>query len=237
GNLSAADSPCWTLRSPSKSSAVVSLLLPKAVESSGSTSWLSAQARVAKRTTLKSRATTSRSSSPTCQCSTRCMKTKRGASLRSSMSCMTVTSICSFQLPRPPPSYIAANASRSPSSGQQAGSSKCRARNTWLASSGPEPLSHRICPAKMVSLETICAQDIAARGHWRGCSRCALVGNLRLDQLRQESQRLLPSQIARLRRNHGRHALLHNAQLRADQDLFQGNRRLHLPWQVRVIEL
>src|SRR5687768_149728 len=61
--------------------------------------------------------------------------------------------------------------------------------------------------------------------------------DLDLDELRQQSERFLPAQIASLGRNDFGHSFLHDVQLRADGHLLQGDRHPHLSWQVRVIEL
>ncbi len=64
-----------------------------------------------------------------------------------------------------------------------------------------------------------------------------LLGNLRLDELREQGEGCLPAQIARLSGDDPGYPLLHNAYLRADGDLLQGNRRLYFPGQSRVVEL
>src|SRR5262245_28122806 len=61
-----------------------------------------------------------------------------------------------------------------------------------------------------------------------------LVPDLRLDELREERERLLPTEIAGLHRNHARNALLHDVQLGSARDLLQGHRRLHLAPELRV---
>ncbi len=52
--------------------------------------------------------------------------------------------------------------------------------------------------------------------------------NLRLHELGQQGQRLLPAEIAGLGRDDGGDALLHDLDLGADRDLAQDDRGLHL---------
>src|SRR5262245_14481811 len=63
-----------------------------------------------------------------------------------------------------------------------------------------------------------------------------LVRNLGLDELRQESERLLPAETARLGWDRSRQALLHDSQLGSAGDLLQGDRRFHLARQARIVE-
>src|SRR5215510_16483848 len=78
----------------------------------------------------------------------------------------------------------------------------------------------------------------------RVCSRdgvrrfgAQLLWNLRLDELREQGEGFLPAQIARLGWDDTGHPLLHDAHLRADGYLLQGNRRLHFSRQIWVVEL
>src|SRR6266850_249250 len=64
-----------------------------------------------------------------------------------------------------------------------------------------------------------------------------LVWNLRLDQLRELRERILPPKIAGLGRNDGRNAFLHDLQFRADQYLLDADRGLHLALEIRIVEL
>lgn len=63
------------------------------------------------------------------------------------------------------------------------------------------------------------------------------VGNFRFDEPRQMFERLLPAEIAELRRDRLRNPLLHDVQLRPAGHGAQGDGRDHLAWQVRVVEL
>jgi len=64
-----------------------------------------------------------------------------------------------------------------------------------------------------------------------------LLLDLGLDELGQQGQGLFPPEIAGLGGDRAGYAFLHDGQLRADGNLFQGDRRLHLTGQVRVVEL
>jgi hypothetical protein len=59
----------------------------------------------------------------------------------------------------------------------------------------------------------------------------------RLDDIRKLCERLLPSEIAHLKRNGLGEPFLHDNELRSARHLRQGRRRLHFPGQVRIVEL
>ena len=63
-----------------------------------------------------------------------------------------------------------------------------------------------------------------------------LVWNLRLDKLRQKSERFLPAEIASIRGNDIGDAFLHDVYLCPTEYFLQGNRRLHFSGQVRIVE-
>ena len=63
-----------------------------------------------------------------------------------------------------------------------------------------------------------------------------LIWNLGFDELRQQRERFLPAEVARLRRYDARQAFLHNVQLRPAGYFFERYRRLHFSGQIRVIE-
>src|SRR5262249_2814775 len=62
------------------------------------------------------------------------------------------------------------------------------------------------------------------------------VRNLRLHQLRQKTERLLPAEIARLWRDDLREPFLHDVHLRSAGHLSQRDRRHHLARKIRVVE-
>src|SRR5262245_13324920 len=72
-------------------------------------------------------------------------------------------------------------------------------------------------------------------GGERGPPRLS-IRDLSLDELRQKRERLLPAEIACLWRDGLRQARLHDAQFRSAGNALQGDRRLHLPGQVRILE-
>src|SRR5688500_8235716 len=57
-----------------------------------------------------------------------------------------------------------------------------------------------------------------------------------LDEAGEVSQRILPAEIARFRRNGVRNAFLHDVQLSADGYLLERHRHLHLAWQIGIVE-
>jgi len=63
-----------------------------------------------------------------------------------------------------------------------------------------------------------------------------LIGNLGFDEEFQQGQRLLPSQITRLGRDHCWDALLDDVQFSSDRYLFQLDRRMHLTGHIRIVE-
>src|SRR5882724_11281157 len=65
----------------------------------------------------------------------------------------------------------------------------------------------------------------------------ASIWNLSLDKFRQQKERFLPAEITGLRRNGSGYTFLHHIQFGPARNLFQGDRRLHLAGQVRIIEL
>src|SRR3954465_3844896 len=62
------------------------------------------------------------------------------------------------------------------------------------------------------------------------------VRDVGLDKLCQQGERFLPAEIASLRRDDGRQPLLRDVQFGAAGNPLQGDRRLHLAGQVRVVE-
>ena len=64
-----------------------------------------------------------------------------------------------------------------------------------------------------------------------------VVRNLRLHQLRQQYQRLLPPHVAGLRWNRCGDSLLRNIQLRSTKNFLHDHRRLHFPRKIRIVEL
>src|SRR5262249_16259247 len=64
-----------------------------------------------------------------------------------------------------------------------------------------------------------------------------LIWNLGFDELRKQGQGFLPAEIASLGWDDRRHAFLNNGHVRADGYSPEGNRRLHFPRQLRVVEL
>src|SRR3954462_11347754 len=63
-----------------------------------------------------------------------------------------------------------------------------------------------------------------------------LLPDLRLDELREQRQRVLPAQVAHLGWNRRRYSFLDDAQLRADGYFLQRYGGLHLSRQVRIVE-
>jgi hypothetical protein len=63
-----------------------------------------------------------------------------------------------------------------------------------------------------------------------------LIRNFRLDQSRQQRQRLLPAEVARFCGNNSRHAFLHDVQFCSARNFFERDRRLHFARQVRVVK-
>src|SRR5690348_590126 len=63
-----------------------------------------------------------------------------------------------------------------------------------------------------------------------------LLLDLWLDELREERERILPAEIAGFRRDGARNALLHDIDLRPEEDLLQRDGRLHLSGQIGVVE-
>src|SRR3979409_2679203 len=80
-------------------------------------------------------------------------------------------------------------------------------------------------------------QEPARTNEDRPASRTPLLSNLRLDELRQQRERLLPAEIAGFDRNRARYAFLHDAQLGAERNLLQRHGRQHFAGEVRVVEL
>src|SRR5438874_5371633 len=70
-----------------------------------------------------------------------------------------------------------------------------------------------------------------------GYYRLSLVRNLSLDKFRQQSQRFLPAEIARLGRNDRGHTFLRDVQLSSAGYFLQRDRHLHFSRQVRIVEL
>src|ERR1043166_9007586 len=68
-----------------------------------------------------------------------------------------------------------------------------------------------------------------------GEASVASIWNLRLDQFRQLSQRLLPAEIASFGGNNSRHAFLHDVHVSSAGNLRQDNRRLHFARQIRIV--
>src|SRR5262245_20434727 len=68
------------------------------------------------------------------------------------------------------------------------------------------------------------------------CRFARLIRDVRLDEFRQKSERLLPAKIASFSRNDARHSFLDNVQLRSARYFLEGYGRLHFSRQVRVIE-
>src|SRR5215469_15809720 len=67
-------------------------------------------------------------------------------------------------------------------------------------------------------------------------NRPGLIRHVGLDELRQESERFLPAETARLGWDDSRHALLHDVQLRSTGDAPESNRRPHLARQIWIVE-
>src|SRR5438067_13599792 len=64
-----------------------------------------------------------------------------------------------------------------------------------------------------------------------------LIWNLGLNEFRQKGERFLPTETASLGWNNSREPFLHDVQLSSAGHPLQGDRRLHLAGQVRVVEL
>ena len=63
-----------------------------------------------------------------------------------------------------------------------------------------------------------------------------LIWNLSLDKFREEHERFLPAEIARLGGNDSGHAFLHDVQFRPARNFFQRDRRLHFAGQIWVVK-
>src|SRR5690348_16340185 len=71
----------------------------------------------------------------------------------------------------------------------------------------------------------------------RGGARIThLVRNLGFDELSKESERLLPTEVASLRRNCIGHSFLHDTQIRPDRYLRQRDRDWHVARKAQIIE-
>src|SRR5262245_61405870 len=80
--------------------------------------------------------------------------------------------------------------------------------------------------------------SVAQESPWRPPRpQSHLIRNLGLDELRQQDERLLPAEIARLGGNDSGHPLLHDRQLGPARHLLQGDRGHHFSWQIRIVEL
>src|SRR5215468_7162091 len=78
---------------------------------------------------------------------------------------------------------------------------------------------------------------VAQESPWRPLRpQSHLVRNLGLDELRQQDERLLPAEIARLGGNDSGHPLLHDRQLGPARHLLQGDRGHHFSWQIRIVK-
>src|SRR5690606_14426201 len=69
----------------------------------------------------------------------------------------------------------------------------------------------------------------------RICS-VALVRNFGLDQLREQRQGLLPTEVAGIRRNDVRNTLLDDVHLGSDAHFLQSDGDFHLAGQARIVE-
>ena len=79
---------------------------------------------------------------------------------------------------------------------------------------------------RKTQLSSINAARARQRQHYRNgselrppCSYCSLIRNLRFNQTRQMSKRVLPSQITKFQWNHVRHTFLRDVELGSTRDL------------------
>src|SRR6185436_12002874 len=67
--------------------------------------------------------------------------------------------------------------------------------------------------------------------------RSSAVRNFRFDELREHSQRFLPSEVAHLSWNHSGNSFLSDRKLGSAEDFLQSDRDAHLAGEIGIVEL